>query len=52
MSKEEIQKELEKIRAKELKLITLFLKDKIDRNKAEEIFSVLKAKREILQEQV
>lgn len=52
MNKEEIQKELDKIRNKERRLLNLFLHDKIDRKKAEEVYSVLKAKREAIQSQV
>jgi len=49
MTKEEIQAELDKLREKEKKLLSLFIHDKIDRKKAEEIMAVLEQKRRSLE---
>lgn len=44
MTKEEIQAELDKLREKQKKLLSLFIHDKIDRKKAEQIMAVLEQK--------
>ena len=52
MTKEEIQVELDKIREKQKKVISLFIHEKIERKKAEEIMAVLNEKQSVLEAQV
>jgi len=52
MTKEEIQVELDKLREKQKKLIWLFVHDKIERKKAEQISAILKEKKAVLEAQV
>ena len=51
MNEEEIQAELDKLREKQKKLLSLFIHDKIDRKKAEEVMAVLREKRAVLEAQ-